>query len=77
MIASFAAALGVSALWLETGKGSPDTPGGVKEKNARMVLAYRDEEDLLDLFRRTDDRGRYEIIKFAAREANRVTDSVV
>lgn len=71
MIGSFASALGVSALWLETGKGSPDSTASDKEKSARMILAYKDEVDLLDLFRRSDDRGRYEILKFAAREANR------
>lgn len=73
MIASFAAALGVSALWLETGKGLSSQPAmtGAGEQKARMILAYSDEEDLLDLFRRSDDRGKLEILKFAAREAGR------
>lgn len=72
-VASFASALGVNALWLETGKGLP-TPGageGKRERTARMILAYDDEAALLDLFRRTDDRGRFEIVKLASREADR------
>lgn len=75
-VASFAAALGVNALWLETGKGLPG-PGAVdvrRERTARMILAYDDEAALLDLFRRTDDRGRFEIVKLATREADRTGD---
>ena len=73
-IATLAHALGVSALWLETGKGDaarprlaaapPPTP-----KVARMVLAYEEEEALLDLFRRTDDAGRTEIMETAIEQA--------
>lgn len=62
LIASLAAALGVNALWLETGKG---LPGDSTETRG-------DEEGLLDLYRRTDDRGRFEIIKLALRECDRV-----
>lgn len=79
LIASIAAALGVSALWLESGKGVAETsataPGAASQKTALMILAFEDEAGLLDLFRRTDDRGRFEIIKLATREANRVAGS--
>lgn len=78
LLASLAAALGVNALWLETGKGLPDQASGStaaqEKRGAHMILAFEDEEGLLDLFRRTDDRGRFEIIKLAAREASRVAD---
>lgn len=74
-IATLAYALGVSALWLETGKGveaassrltavAPPAP-----KVARMVLAYEEEEALLDLFRRTDNAGRAEIMATAIEQA--------
>ena len=76
LIASFAAALGVNALWLETGKGlpnpSPLPDQEAHQSQARLILAYEDEAGLLDLFRRADERGQFEIIKFAAREASRV-----
>lgn len=79
MIASIASTLGVSALWLETGKGPMvlSSADGHTEglKLARMVLAYDDESGLLDLFRRTDDRGRYEITKLAISESKRVIDA--
>ncbi len=79
LVASFAAALGVNALWLETGKGVPNTETITTEgrRQAHMVLAYQDEIDLLDLFRRTDDRGRFDILKLAAREAARIDDGRV
>lgn len=75
MVASFASVLGVSAFWLETGRGSPDVSGAPAERGARMILAYPEEEDLLDLFRRTDDRGRLDILKLAAREAERLASA--
>lgn len=75
LLATFASVLGVNALWLETGKGparpSDDVNQPVSPRLARMILAFEDETGLLDLFRRADERGRFEIIKFAAREANR------
>jgi transcriptional regulator with XRE-family HTH domain len=77
LIASIAAACGVNALWLETGKGLPratNDAAAFSGRQARMILAYEDEAGLLDLFRRTDDRGRFEIIKLATREASRVGD---
>lgn len=70
-LASIAAALGVSALWLETGKGLRSS-SEVMTKDARMILAYDDEARLLDLYRRTDDRGRFDIVKLATRECDRV-----
>lgn len=75
-VVSLAAALGVDALWLETGKGLPypgdGDPAESKGRPARLILAFDDEEDLLDLFRRTDDRGRLDILKLATREVARV-----
>jgi transcriptional regulator with XRE-family HTH domain len=72
-LASIAAALGVSALWLETGRGlrSPFEEAD-RKKEAHMILAYDDEARLLDLYRRTDDRGRFDIIKLAISEFGRV-----
>lgn len=77
-LASIAAALNVSALWLETGRGlrTADTDDS-RKKEAHMILAYDDEAGLLDLYRRTDDRGRFDIIKLATNEfarVNRPTD---
>ena len=73
-LASIASALGVSALWLETGRG-PRSSGieDERRKDAHMILAYDDEARLLDLYRRTDDRGRFDIIKLATSECNRVS----
>jgi len=74
-VASIAAALGVNALWLQTGKGLADPDGGAiteEVRQAEMILAFKDETSLLDFYRRTDDRGRFEIAKLAARECARV-----
>lgn len=72
-LASLADALGVSAFWLETGRGPRSTEaGGVRQNDAQMILAYEDEAGLLDLYRRTDDRGRFDIIKLALSECARV-----
>lgn len=70
LIASFAKELGVSALWLETGKGDPYPQHSqvAARREARMVLAYEDEEELLDLYRRSDERGKSEILARARRE---------
>lgn len=72
LIASFAKELGVPALWLETGKGEPYPQHAQKppeaRREARMVLAYEDEEELLDLYRRSDPRGKFEILARARRE---------
>lgn len=76
-VASLAAACGVDALWLETGKGLPypsdGDPTPSNSRPARLILAVDEEEGLLDLFRRTDDRGRLDILKLATREAARVS----
>jgi transcriptional regulator with XRE-family HTH domain len=74
LVASFAAALGVNALWLETGKGPKASDHAQRIKDAHMILAYEDEEGLLDLFRRTDDRGRFEIIQLAISEVRRAAN---
>lgn len=63
-VASIAAALGVNALWIQTGKGLPAP--------AEPPVTEDSESDLLDFYRRTDDRGRLEIFKIASREFNRV-----
>jgi len=80
LIASFAAALGVNALWLETGKGLTAPQAGealtppVAHREPRMVLAYDDEETLLDLYRRSDERGRKAILMLARTEGGMVSD---
>lgn len=75
LLATFASVLGVNALWLETGKGLQRQPADAaqtaSQRQAHMILAFEDESGLLDLYRRSDERGRFEIIKFATREANR------
>lgn len=74
-ITSIARALDVDANWLADNKGAPPNQLAVvpvKRRDARMVLAYDDEEELFDLYRRTDDRGRREIIKGAKVEVARV-----
>jgi len=43
----------------------------VPTREAMMVLAYEDEQQLLDLYRRTDSRGRDEIMGTARDEAAR------
>lgn len=61
LIASLAAALGVNALWLETGKGDRHgqvTSVATGRGEARTALTYEDAEVLLDLYRRADERGR-------------------
>jgi transcriptional regulator with XRE-family HTH domain len=77
LVASIAAALGVSALWLETGKGVPnaievDRAEAEHEQKARMILAWEDEINFLDLYRRTDDLGRIDLKKLAQRHVDRV-----
>ncbi len=75
LIGSIAAALGVNALWLETGRGlaGPEATSDAEDvRQAEMILAFKDETALLDFYRRTDDRGRFEINKLAARECARV-----
>lgn len=74
-ITSIARALDVDANWLADNKGAAPNQLAVvpaKRRDARMVLAYDDEEELFDLYRRTDDRGRREIIKGAKVEVARV-----
>lgn len=39
-----------------------------------MVLAYDDEETLLDLYRRSDERGRKAILMLARTEGGMVSD---
>ena len=74
--------LKIDALWLETGKGEPvlrDEKPVKTSKEARMILAYEEEETLLDLYRRSDDRGRQEIMGTALYEGGghaRIRDQV-
>jgi transcriptional regulator with XRE-family HTH domain len=78
-VAALAQALGVSALWLETGRGEASAPGPTlvrsKKREARMILAYDDEEELLDLYRRSSERWREEIRSVAA-EGGAAGDSI-
>lgn len=71
-------ALGYSHIWLMTGLGDPIAKPGARvtivppnEPEApRMTLAYQRELDLLDLYRRSTDRGRVNIIQ-AAKDARK------
>lgn len=62
-------ALGFSHIWLMTGLGEPMAKPGArislieqsKPEQPRLTLATPDELDLLDLYRRSTDRGRVEI----------------
>lgn len=81
-IASIARALEVDVSWLADGKGPmpPDKDSPVEAKpprSTRMVLAYEDEQDLFDLYRRTDDRGRDEVMREARRQAARAVDAAL
>lgn len=75
LIASLAAALGVSAFWLETGKGLPSATNSQMDDSGGRARAFEDAAALMELFGRTDDRGRFEIMKIATREASRVVDN--
>lgn len=65
--------LGFSHIWLMTGMGDPMIKPGerpsvvlpAKEPPPRMTLATSDELDLLDLYRRSTDRGRTSIVAAA------------
>jgi hypothetical protein len=69
-------ALGFSHIWLMTGLGDPLVKPGArvsvvaptKEDPPRMTMATLDELDLLDLYRRSTDRGRVNIVT-AAKDA--------
>lgn len=70
-IRKLAEACSVTFEWLLEGRGSQKPRLQVVEgekRPARMILAYDDEEALLDLYRRADTRGRRSIQRFAARE---------
>jgi len=65
--------LGFSHIWLMTGLGEPMAKPGARisligkadQEQTRLTLATSDELDLLDLYRRSTDRGRDEIQRAA------------
>lgn len=66
-VATFADALKVNALWLETGKGSqePRSIDAAKSDESEFISLQwlrPDELELLNLYRGTDDRGRQNIL---------------
>jgi phage repressor protein C with HTH and peptisase S24 domain len=76
-IAKFAEALKVSALWLETGRGSPEPREiDLADTNGSTFVSLQwlryNEMELLNLFRGTDERGRSDILD----EAHRVRSVV-
>ena len=67
--------LNISPRWLLYGEAGTPAPQlqivaipVPDERPARLILAHDDEEALLDLYRRTDDRGRIEIAAASADE---------
>lgn len=72
LIATFARELGVSAYWLETGRGEKLAAAPAPlDRPAKMTLAYEDEIALIDLYRRADERGKLVTVATARREAGR------
>lgn len=67
--------LNVNPIWLETGEGDP-TPAksgapAESSKEAKLILAFPDEEMLLDGYRRCDSRVRQQVIELISRESGR------
>lgn len=52
-----------SAELINSGRGRPDL--SIVKREPRLILAWDYEEDLLDATRRTDERGRREILDYA------------
>ncbi len=73
--------LGVNATWLASGKGLPfgmkptQTVQPQEAKPARMVPVFEDEEELLELYRNSDERGKLNVLNMARREGGNLASS--